>query len=122
MNRGIMCWTMVVLLWGCGAAQPSKIADLPGTMGEDNVDGVVSDLRKQQEQRLWQFDRNISASGGECDALCEHHTQICKLATRICKIADQYPEHHRAKNACAQANETCRQTNERLPNECWCSR
>ena len=122
MRQWMMVLVGMTLLWGCSGAQPSKVAEVPGTMGEDNVDGVVSDLQKQQEQRLWQFDQNMAASGGECSALCEHHTQICKLATRICKIADRYPTHHRAKNACAQANETCRQTNERLPSECWCNR
>ncbi len=114
--------TLVIGLWllcfsGCGAAhmmsQPS--------VRQDRAGEEVSALRSQQMEALYSFDRFLmSNKSSACQPLCDHHTRICALATRICDISKKHPKHQRASLACTAANKTCRDTNQRLPEDCWC--
>ena len=101
---------------GCGSAVHST---QPGT-NPDKLEPEVKNLRQQQLDLLYDFDNVMNTQGKQCKELCGHHTQICKLATRICEISKTNPSHYKADAACKQATATCRDTNQRLPEECWC--
>ena len=106
---------LVLFAIGCGATTPSLTTGIG-----DPVRSEVDELRDDQVKALWSFDTHLSASGDRCDDLCTHHTRICTLATRICDISKSHPQHDRARVACETATDTCRDTNARLPEECWC--
>ena len=91
----------------------------PG-VNPDKLEPQVKDLRQQQMGLLYDFDNVMNTRGKQCKVLCGHHTQICKLATRICEISNTNPSHYKADAACKQATVTCRDTSQRLPEECWC--
>lgn len=119
-TRLLLLASLTLAVWfGCGG-----VGQMTSSPGEpDAIERDLDGLRQEQMTLLYAFDTHLAEAGGgqrQCDALCEHHTKICTLATRICTIAEQNPGHYRAQTACRQANQTCSDTNERLPNECWC--
>lgn len=86
----------------------------------DPKETQIDALRQEQIQTLYHYDIAMSRGESACGGLCKHHTRICALATRICEIADANPDHPRGLAACRQANDTCSDVTQRLPQECWC--
>ncbi len=107
----------VLCLVSCGPV----IAKLPASE-TDPLTVTVSGHREVQRGELWRFDERLArrGAGDQCQALCSSHTLICGLATRICEAAKTNPAHERAKTTCEAATATCRDTNVRLPEECFC--
>ncbi len=115
-GQTLILLAMLAMLVGCGATMP--MAASPAQT--DAVSAQIETLRDDQVKLLFTYDTLMGGGESQCDKLCKHHSKICSIASRICAIADAHPEHPRAATACRQANSTCSDTTQRLPNECWC--
>ena len=110
---GIMTFAM-----GCAAGAGSMRSLTP-------LDGAgLERLRDKQMSYVLDFDRAISPTSGPqaidpCDKLCTLHTKICKLSTHICALTKLQPSHPQ-RGLCKSSLATCRETNRRIPENCWC--
>ena len=102
---------------GCGGSQPHlKSEALIG----DPVLERVQDMRDRQLKKLWEFDNFVKQGEAHCNEMCALHTQICTLSTKICGDGAANKSHKRIAAVCEVATKTCRDTNLRLPEGCWC--
>ena len=119
MRRIRRCARWLVLL-ACAGGCSAGYRGPKSATGDDPVHMEVERLRREQIDLVWQYDRLLMGSGDACNDLCTHHTKICVLATRVCDLHKQHPGSNRIRLACEATTRTCRDTNERLPRECWC--
>ena len=102
------------LLLGCSTATPTQSATIMPTPSETEI------LRDQQVRALWKYDNALNHTPNECDTLCEHQGRICALSTQICDVIAKQPRDHRAPETCQTANDTCRDSTNRIPDICLC--
>lgn len=119
-GRVVCLASMVAILAFAGCGSAIKLSS--PSLTSDPVEAETKQLRERQLKMLYSFDSMVASSDSVkvCESLCNHHTRICALATRICAIAKKHPTHSRAAAACQSANQTCRDTTTRIPDECWC--
>ncbi len=115
-SRNLVLALALVTLTGCGASMGAATSPVR----VDQIEAELDSLRSEQMKLLFSYDTAMSGGQDQCKALCRHHSKICALADRICAIAERHKQHPRAEASCAQANKTCRDVTQRLPQECWC--
>ena len=118
MKRALSGMSVVLfIVLGCGGSQPNLKGD---ALVGDPVLERTQESRDRQLKKLWEFDNFVKQGEAHCNDMCTLHTQICTLSTEICGDGAANKSHKRIMSVCEAATKTCRNTNLRLPEGCWC--